>query len=277
MGVKRGNALAIGALSLWTGLSGCGQLGVPDLQTGAVRGTVSNVSASVGYAYVLGAPQLKGGIAADGSYRIDHVPVGSVDVVVVAAAGGAMRAEVATVTVASETATRLDRDASAMALAGRIVVAVKPAGGSLGDGARFTVTGTVHQNVAGPGAVLPGLPAGSWTLSTTMPGFHSRSGAVDVAAGTDLFVDQTVDVDDADQRRGCLSSGCGNGLHCNASDGWCYACLADSDCGAGSHCDTGGSRTCVADAGAGGAASPSGSLTPASIRRSGGGRGARPR
>jgi hypothetical protein len=244
MGVRSGH-IAMGTLVL---LGACGGLENPDLTVGAVSGHVGNAAASGGYVYVLNAPSQKAAIAADGSYTVGGVPVGSQQLVVVAASGGVARAELAPVDVSPGMLSQApDRDAASMAPAGRIVVAARPDGYSRGSSARYTVNGTIHQNVPGSAAVLGDLPAGTWTLTTTLRGFHTRTNQVTVSAGADSPADESLDVDDDDDERGCLAATCSGDLHCNGSDGRCYACLDGSHCLASEHCDT-ASHTCVSDA-----------------------------
>jgi hypothetical protein len=243
----RAHIPAIGSLAALAALAACGGLENPDLAVGAVSGRVANAAAAGGYVYVLGAPDRLGIISSDGSYAVERVPIGGQQLVVVASSGGVTKAELAPVTVSPGTISQApERDAAAMSAAGRILAAARPDGYCSGSLARFTVEGTIHQAVAGEAVVLGDLPAGSWNLTTRLPGFLSVTRTVFVDAAIDTLADEELVVDDDDEERGCLSSACSGGLHCNPADGTCYPCLDDSQCGGDELCDP-GSHNCVAD------------------------------
>ena len=248
MVVRRAHIPAIGALAA---LAACGGLENPDLAVGVVSGRVANAAASGGYVYVLGAPDRQAGLASDGSYTVSRVPVGAQQLVLVSAAGGVTRAELVPVEVVPGMRTQApDRDAAAMSPAGRLLAAALPFGGSRASKARFTVDGTIYQDV-GAGAVVVGdLPAGTWTLTTRLPGFRAKKSTVLVPAGGDSSTEEHLDIDDEDEERGCLSATCSSDLQCYGADGECYACLGDPDCQSGETCDP-GTRTCVASSGGG--------------------------
>lgn len=237
---------ALGALAA---LVACGGLETPDLRVGGVAGHVANASASGGYVYVLGAPDRQATIAADGSYEVAQVPVGPRQLVVVSTAGGVARAELVPVEVRPGMRTQApERDAEAMSQAGRILAAALPVGGCQASSARFTVEGTIHQDVGAGAVVLGDLPAGAWNLTTKLPNFLPRTDTVLMSAGSDSAAEENLDISLEDGERGCLSTGCWPGLHCNGADGRCYACLDDSHCQSGATCDL-GTHTCVASSG----------------------------
>jgi hypothetical protein len=242
MRMRVGHIAAIGAAAA---LAACGRLDTPELSTGAVSGQLFNAaSPALGYAYVLGAPDRRASLAADGRFTIERAPVGAQQVVLF---DGGSRAELLAVVVRPGSRTDLDRDAEDMPLAGRISAAVRPASGALGTGARFTVLGTVHQELAavGEGLVIGPLPTGTFTLSAALTGFRPVPVPVAVAAGVAVGAEVTMDVDaTGGAQMGCLATSCPNGLHCEPADGRCYACVVDADCGSGNRCDA-PSHTCV--------------------------------
>lgn len=249
MVVRWAHIPALGALA---SLCACGGLENPDLAVGVVSGRVANAAPSGGFVYVLGAPDRKALLAADGSYTVDRVPIGAQQLVVVSESGGVIRAELVPVNVApGMRAQAPDRDAAAMSAAGRILAAALPVGGSLASKARFTVDGTIYQDLGAGSVVVGDLPAGAWTLTTRLAGFLPKKSTVVVSAGGDSSTEEHLDIDDGDEERGCLSATCPNGLQCDGDDGKCVACLADSDCTAGETCYQ-ATHSCMASSGGGG-------------------------
>lgn len=221
----------------------CGQLESPDLATGHVAGRVAGVSATGGSVYLLGAPQVKAAVAADGSYELAGVPAGAQQLVVVAAAGGVARAEVVPVTVRGGMRERLDRDAAAMPEAATIVAVARPVGGARPLNARYAVerTDQAVEDAAALGAVLVNLPAAAlpWTLATAVPGFQTALTPVELTPGTVLHLDVAVVAAGTGGALGCAATTCPSGTACNPADGQCYGigtlsgfCEAAADAGA---------------------------------------------
>jgi hypothetical protein len=236
--------------------AGCGRLSDPDLATGQVAGRIAGAQAGA-YAYVLGSPDRKAALAADGSFAIDRVAAGPQQIVLW---DGAAHAELARVEVSGGDRARLpDRVAAAMPLAGRIVAAVRPAGGASSAGVRFTVVGTDQRDVAGvpvglgEGAVLGPLPAGAWQVVAVLGGFKQLAPlAVSVSEGLSAPADLNLDVQDGGTPRGCQVTSCGNGLQCDPATGTCVACWQDGHCVGGNTCDL-ATHTCVEGLPGGGA------------------------
>ncbi len=227
----------IAAAGLAAALSACGGLDTPDLSRGAVSGLVAGASPG-GYAYVYGSPQLEASLAPDGTFEIAGVPVGTVSLVLF---DGYDRAEMVVVEVRGATRTRVDRTAAAMPLAGGIVAAANPAGGTIGTGASYSVDGTVLAGVvAAPGALwvqLWPLPAGPYVARAALTGFVGVATPVTVVAGASVTTETNLDVDLDAPEPGCATNACHAPLVCNPADGWCYQCLGDADCGvAGETC-----------------------------------------
>lgn len=241
-------------LSLALGmLGGCaGGLENPDLTTGAVAGRVANAAAADGYVYVLGAPQITAPIAADGSYALSGIPVGAQELVVVAGyEGGGVsvrKAGRAPVAIRPGMRERLSQDAASLPAAGRVVAAVRPPPGAVAQGATFSVLLTNQRDVAGSagGKVLGDLPAGTWQVTARLPGYREPAPvAAAVPVGAGIQVEIELEVEEADAQRGCLATGCDNGLHCSSADGRCYPCVDLSHCnGDDLACDP-VSHTCV--------------------------------
>jgi hypothetical protein len=192
-------------------LAACGGLETPDLSTGAVAGRVV-AAAPGGRVYVLGRPDLHAALAQDGSFFVDGVPVGAIEVVAFdgasragrlpalvrgadvtwigpAAAGEGANPSSTPAPGASDPAN--GADGSGLPLAGAIVARATSAGQPVLD-ARFTVERTDRIAVApGPGgdAVLTPLPPGAFTLLVTAPGHAEARVAVEVRAGEDATVD----------------------------------------------------------------------------------------
>jgi len=243
--MKAGNGIAI-ALSLGLGTLGAcsGGLENPDLTTGAVSGRVANAAPAGGYVYLLGAPALLAPIAADGSFGLGEVPVGAQELVVVAGyQGGGVsvtKAALAPVTVRPGMRERLSQDAAQMPAAGRVVAAVRPPAGAVATGAAFSAlrSNQIDKTGTAGGQVLGDLPAGAWQVTARLPGFRAAQpvSAV-VPAGSSVQVEIALEVEAGDDLRGCLSTGCDNGLRCSPADGMCYPCLTGADCNAGDTCD----------------------------------------
>jgi hypothetical protein len=231
-GVSTRTALALAALLA----AACGGIDQPDLGTGQISGKLSNAQAGA-YVYAFGAPQTKALVAADGSYTLKDVPLGTTQVV---AYDGQSRAELVPVEVRPASATRLDHDASQMPLARTLTAVPRCSGNQSRQGARYTVQGTEFQDLAeGEVARLYPLPPGSFTLVTKLAGFKDSTVQVDVTPAADQSVDVALDTDTSDaQHQGCNSSGCAGGLTCDGKSGDCTgdgrsACLS---CDASSQC-----------------------------------------
>lgn len=211
----------------------CGGLDTPDLQHGAVTGRIPGARAGA-YAYVLGAPDVLAQAAQDGSFRLDQVPAGQPRIVLFDGSSGA---ESLSVQVDGASVSHLD-PGRPLRPAGTILVAASPLSGALPTGLAFTVDGTPLRQVSGASGVaqLFPIPAGSFAVLATQPGFQDRRVDVRVEEGGSGSLELDLDVASEDQRRGCLSCGCEHGLACNPGDGRCYQCVTSADCGANGTC-----------------------------------------
>ncbi len=231
----------IAAAALVAALSACGGLETPDLSRGAVAGRIDGALPGA-YAYVYGAPQLRAALAADGTFEIDGVPVGSASVVLY---DGSNHAEMVAVEVQGATRAWIDRTAAAMPLAGSIVAAARPQGGTIGMGASYTVDGTVLAGVMATSTALSvelwPLPGGSFVVWAALPGFLSVATPVTALGGATVAAEADLNIDPPDPEHGCVNKTCRAPLLCELADGWCYECLQDQDC-------LGIGETCVAHA-----------------------------
>jgi len=234
-------------------LAGCGELSNPDLEHGSVAGRVVGAAAHGGYAYPLGRPDLKVGLAPDGRFELEDQPAGPLSVVIFDGSTPG-RAELVAVMVPEAGRVTVERNGDAapvaeplkMALAGTLVATLLPPGGAVAGSSRVAVQGTDQYVVGEPGAVvaLQHLPAGTFTLLAQVDGYqpYRRTGVTVAAgvAGVSSFTPVDVPLDVAEgEHPGCAASGgqCRNGLLCSQVDGLCYQCLGDADCGAGGSCD----------------------------------------
>lgn len=196
-------------------LVACGGIVDPDLTTGEVTGALANAQPGA-YAYVLGAPATKAAVV-NGAFRLQHAPVGNVQVVIY---DGASKAEALEVQVKPASRAALSRDAADMPLAGSIVPVPRCGGGASGTGVHFTVEGTDLQDMDAGKPLYP-LPAGQYSLRGVLPGYVSAAKDVKVEAGAEAPEELELEVDDSLKDRGCLAgSGCDEGLICQ-SDGRC--------------------------------------------------------
>lgn len=234
-------------------LAACGALQTPDLGHGDVAGRVIGAVPGA-FAYPVGAPGLKVPLSADGRFRLSGLPAGPTSLVLF---DGDARAEAVDLQVLGAEVATVERTASNMPLAGRLVMTVVPEGGVPPVAPRYQVRGTDQVGVAQAdgSAVLYPLPAGAWELDADMDGYQSTTEGVTVDAGTTGGVEVRLQVATSGAP-GCAANGdaCRNGLRCDQSDGRCYQCRPDrNDCGPGTTCDP-ATRFCTV--------APSGSISP---------------
>lgn len=227
-------------------LAGCGGIDSADvvLSTGQVAGQLANAKPGA-YVYPLGAPERKVTVGGDGSFQVDRVPLNNGTAQLVVYDGGEIgvgKAELVSVDVLPAKRTRApDKDAAQMPLAGSIAVAVNCSGNQKADKAKYTVDGTEFEGHGGGERVtLYPLPAGKYTVRASLPGLKGPPKEVVVSAGSSAVGEIDMDSDDADARKGCLSTACHGALLCDDSDGRCYECTnrngATAGCAAGVQC-----------------------------------------
>jgi hypothetical protein len=229
-------------------ISGCGGLVQPDLGTGQVTGQLANAKPGA-YVYAFGAPQARALVAADGSFTLQGVPVGTTKLV---AFDGDSRADFVGVEVRSASRSHVEHDASQMAVARTLTAVTRCAGGQSTKGTKYTVQGTEFEDLdGGEVAHLYPLPPGSFTVTTKLAGFKDKSQQVDVSPDADAQVELDMEVDASDSKhQGCVSSGCSGSLTCDDSTGTCHgerdvclACTSNADCNPGGA--TGATGVCI--------------------------------
>ncbi|KFE67158.1 carboxypeptidase-like regulatory domain-containing protein [Hyalangium minutum] len=214
--------LALGAL-------GCGELENAPFRLGTVQGRLTESDASVALVAVMGAPELRSTLAADGSFKLEQVPAGQAELFIIASASKALRVSLIvqggqSVTVGSLT----PKEASFLALR------LKAPSHEPVEQAQVTLVGTpmlpLQPDEHGRLSVGP-LPDGCYTLSISAPGFP------DVASETCLGSGETqeVKVNLPAPSKKCEQTGCSQGFVC-AQNGRCVECLDDSHCVSGLSC-----------------------------------------
>ncbi|HSM93897.1 MAG TPA: hypothetical protein VLT47_13525 [Anaeromyxobacteraceae bacterium] len=221
-------ALSLAAAAL---LTAC-----PELETPIATVSGRIVGASPGaYVYPLERPDLRASVATDGSWVLHGVPT-TVEALVLFDGGPfpTGRAELVAVELDGGALNRLpDRFGGAaavdpgllMPLAAEVIATVTVDGGATIQGPSFTVAETEHQAISpasGAQVTIYPLPAGTWDVSASLPGFVSAQAEVQAQPGIAASVtfDLAIDVNLA--RPGCAAlPGCDGGLTCNPADGRC--------------------------------------------------------
>ncbi|HYO74386.1 MAG TPA: carboxypeptidase regulatory-like domain-containing protein [Archangium sp.] len=219
--------------------SACGGFDNTPFRTGTVRGHLTESDPVVALVSVVGHPEVRGTVATDGTFVLEHVPAGPGELFIVASANKAVRLPVV---VPGGGSTRLEQVVPRAA--GFLTLSVRgPARQEL-EGAWVSVTGTPFQQqpLAKDGGRRVGpLPEGCYTLEASATGFpvkkteacvtESESKEVKIQLpGTDP------DDDDVDfVHRGCATTGCERGTRC-ASNGRCVECLSNGQCAPGLSC-----------------------------------------
>ncbi len=215
-------------------LAGCGALDNPDLTQGVVSGRLAVQDPAKAYVYVLGRPDVKAPVGADGSFRLEHVPAGVQELVAFDGSTGARRLGVQVVGADVRDVSDLGR----LPAAGWVLASSSPISGTTAAGLEFTAVGTVLEHVpastSGTAWLFP-LPAGGYRVRASQPGFLDHEVEVSVAEGQGTGYDAELDVDDKSSAPGCRSCDCEHGLYC-ASDGHCYECTDSSQCPSGGTC-----------------------------------------
>jgi len=251
-------AAALAALA--AALAGCGELETPDLARGNVAVLLVGGDNAAAEVYPVGRPDLVVHPDGLGRFELAGLPAGEATLVVF---DGTVRAERIAVVVRGAERARLtvygdlavDPPAPRLALGGRVVAAVLPAGGGVAVAPRVTAVGTTRRGVSSAGGtvVVGVLPAGDYQLTAELDGYEPATSDITVAPGTSVH-EVSVSPALGAAAIGCAASGgqCRNGLVCSGADGSCYQCLGDGDCAGGATCDS-AARFCSAPGGAGAA------------------------
>jgi hypothetical protein len=211
------------------GALGCGELENAPFRIGTVHGRLTESDASVALVAVMGAPQLRSGVAPDGTFTLEQVPAGPAELFIVASPSKALRFPLIVQGGQSVSVGPLaPKEASALS-----VRLKAPAHEPVGR-AQITLVGTPLEPLQpdGDGRLSVGpLPDGCYTLTITVPGFPAVTSDTCVSAGES----KEVKVNLPTPSSGCAVTGCSDDFLCVA-DGRCVECLEDSHCGPGLSC-----------------------------------------
>jgi Cys-rich repeat protein len=226
---QTGYSVMMVALALVAGA--CGGFDNTPFRTGTVRGRLTEANPAVALVSLVGNPGVRGAVAEDGSFVLEHVPAGPVELFIVASADKAVRLPV----VVPGGGSAHVRDVVPRE-AGFLEVRVKaPARQRVGEG-QLSVVGTPFQRLRleEDGSLLVGpLPEGCYGLETSVPGFPLKKSEACVGEREHAAVD--VQLPESADDSVCTVTGCERGSHC-APDGRCVECLEDSQCAQGLSC-----------------------------------------
>jgi hypothetical protein len=211
------------------GAGGCFELENAPFRVGTVHGQLRESDPAVALVSVLGYPELRGSVAADGTFTLEQVPSGQAELFIIASASKTRRLAL---TVPGGQSLSLGvvvpEEASFLELR------LKAPSYQRVDEARISLVGTPVQGLQpdDSGELLIGpLPDGCYTLAITLEDFP------EVRAETCVSIGETKDVkvNLPAPSRGCTATGCSNGFHC-APDDRCVECLEDAHCGSNLSC-----------------------------------------
>jgi Cys-rich repeat protein len=214
--------------------SACGGFDNSPFRTGNVRGRLTEADPSVALVSLVGHPDVRAPVAADGSFVLERVPAGPGELFIVASASKAVRLPVV---VPGGDSARLE-DVKPRA-AGFLELKVKAPARQRVPGGQVSVTGTPLQQLQlqEEGLLRVGpLPEGCYTLETSVPGFplDTTNACVDEGESEEVEI-ELPEPDDDSGNRDCAVTGCERGSQC-APDGRCVECLADDQCAEGFIC-----------------------------------------
>ena len=205
--MKRLAAIVLGALTA------CGSLDNEPLRVGVIRGQLAGTDASALVA-VVGRDDLVTAPDLEGRFELTHVPLGSVDLLVVINARESRR-----LTVEVGAATIVELGPVAPAPSARFEVYVTAPGGQVVTGGTVSLVGTpLSGSIRAPeNEVEFRVPAGCYEALVSVPGLGTApvSGCVD--GGALLERRLTLEAPDGTPgREGCVVTGCRGFLTCQA-------------------------------------------------------------
>ncbi|WP_375772416.1 carboxypeptidase regulatory-like domain-containing protein [Archangium gephyra] len=223
------------ALALVTGA--CGGFDNAPFRTGTVRGYLREADPLVAVVSLVGHPELRGPVAGDGTFVLEGVPAGPVELFIVASADKAVRLPVV---VPGGGSARLE-DVVPRA-GGFLDLRVRGPARQLVEGGLVSVTGTPfqQQRLLEDGSLRVGpLPEGCYTLEASATGFPAKATEACVKESESKEVRiQLPEPNDDDQgflHRGCGTIGCERSLPCTP-EGQCQECVSDEQCAPGLSC-----------------------------------------
>jgi hypothetical protein len=196
-----------------------------------VRGRLTEADPSVALVALVGHPEVRASVAADGGFLLEQVPAGPEELFIVASASKAVRLPVE---VPGGGSARLE-DVQPRA-AGFLALKVKAPARQRVPGGQVSVTGTPLQQLPlqEDGLLRVGpLPAGCYTLQTAVPGFPLDTTSTCVNEGESEEVE--VELSEPDDGADCAVTGCERSSRC-APDGQCVECLSADQCATGYAC-----------------------------------------
>ncbi|MFP2905278.1 carboxypeptidase-like regulatory domain-containing protein [Pyxidicoccus sp. 3LFB2] len=211
----------------------CGNLNNDPFRVGTVRGQLTEYDPAVALVSVVSQPGLRSNVDADGRFALERVPVGPVELFIVATAEKAARVGV---TVQGGQSVEVKNVASKAA--GFFDLKVKASQGERVTGAQVSVAGTPFQRLEldDKGRLRVGpLPDGCYAVTVSATGFPLVQAEACVGPGEKKEI--KVDLEAAEDyiNRGCVVTGCADGLVC-APNNRCRECYEDSHCGPGLSC-----------------------------------------
>lgn len=220
--------IAMGA-GLVLGVLACGELENAPFRIGTVHGRLTESDAAVALVSVLGAPELRSSVAADGSFTLERVPAGQAELFIVASESKTLRVSLIVQGGQSVSVGPLAPQAASF-----LSVRVRAPAHEPVDQAQVTLVGTPLEPLRpdGNGRLRLGpLPDGCYTLRIAVPGFSEVATETCVSAGET----EEVKVMLPPPSNGCAMTGCSDGFLCT-QDGRCVECLEDTHCGPGLSC-----------------------------------------
>jgi hypothetical protein len=211
-------------VGLVLGALGCGELENAPFRIGTVHGRLTESDASVALVAVMGTPELRSGVAPNGTFTLEQVPAGEAELFIIASASKTLRVPLIVQGGQSISVGPLaPKEASILSMRVRA-----PSHQSV-DQAKVTLVGTpvapVRPDSTGRLRVGP-LPDGCYTLSVTLEGFRDVTSETCVSAGETKDVKVNLPAPSS----GCAVTGCSDDYLC-LPDGRCVECLEDSHCG----------------------------------------------
>ncbi|MBN8231790.1 hypothetical protein JYK02_30190 [Corallococcus macrosporus] len=223
----RRHCLLLTLSSLGLGLGACGNLDNEPFRAGTVRGRLTEFDPTVALVSVVGAPDLRSGVDAQGRFTLEDVPAGPAELFVLATTDKGVR-----VPLIVQGGQSVDVPAVAPRPVGTFFVKIHARGNLKVSQAHASVDGTPIEasglDDQSPRYVGP-LPEGCYGLSVSAPRFLTTAVQGCVDAGKQTVLNVELVPEDSYVQEGCARTGCNSESHC-ASDGCCVQCLQDSHC-----------------------------------------------